>query len=632
MPKAIVPRPTSQTPVSILPSVEDLPDDLPLNENVQDDPDEVDPIDLDEAETQTPHHQPPKPVVTPQRLRTRAKAAQWQSGRAYDFKKEGSPLQVRNRWFGLSSRPYLSAKARQEVAKGVENGRLLHLRPDELSRPSVYHVDFSEEEVKYLRDLGRSLYGRPSVKAGRSVYRDLRHLIKKAGGSIRTRILDAHREGYTHAQPPPSSLLKRSTEDVDNFLDDLLRKQHEWKRKLLYLERDESATQGDVARVNNMPSLLLAREIAGNRLGSTRRYQNFTTTFRSIQEDRLEPKVEWTNCAGDIMTFTWSRDTLRGTPTYSQFFCGTTTHSDSHNQQYNKPGNLLVGSTTKHTLKAVADHRIPRPLITHGDNALESMRESQDPWLYTSVVSADYDPEVDYVFTSSFDNTVKVWGGLEHEIPCQTWRHDGRVNFVVTNKVKPLSKVATAADVPTKAVRVYYRDAGTSDTLESVIYKYDEFSCKRVHGEDYVPSDKWAYFPSAVRWGIDPSVNHCLLVGYSPRSLSGDEYDIPADKQNTGELCLWDTNTNTEIKVNSVATANVFEVAWHPHRPSFAVATSASQTSEKIEKHVRTQIRIFELNDAGQYGVIKTLDCPAIDINELLIRFETPSSSNTMFK
>ncbi|KAI1781060.1 WD40 repeat-like protein [Hypoxylon cercidicola] len=633
LPKPI-PEPKSQPLTFILPSIEDSPNALLLDEEGENDTEEDEDMfgDVDDAEEveevelqrpQTPPRDQPvqpkkRPIATPQQLHTRVKATQWQSGRAYQFKRKSTPLQVRSRWFGLSSRPYLPVKARQEVVAGVGTGRLLRLQPDNLSQPGVYHVDFSNEEVRYLRYLARSSCSRPPAKTTRSDLQDLRDIVTK-NDEVSIHLLDAHRRGYKHVRRPPSSLLKRSTDDIRNFLEDLRHDHVNIWPKSLYLERDDNA-RNDTARANVVPSMLFAREIASSRLGATRRYQNFTTALRSNREDYMEPKVEWTNCAGDIMTITWVSN--------EHFICGTTTHSDSHNQQYNKPGNFLFGDAKNHNLRAHADHRIPRPLVAHGDNALESMRESQDPWLYTSVVSSDYDPCLGLAFTASFDNTVKVWncGGwmalreTEYDDLRGIWRHGGHVNFVVANKGTPHSKIATAADVPVGAVRVYHPDLKKLGD-GTINYEYDEFSCKRVHGEEYVPSDKWAYFPSAVRWGLDPSVRHLLLIGYSPRTLNGDENEIPEDKRDTGELCLWDTNTNTEIKVNSAATANVFEVAWHPSRPSFAAATSAHQTLEKIEKHVRTQIRIFEeSNETGQYGVVKTLDCPAIDINELLIR------------
>ncbi|KAI0013310.1 hypothetical protein F4779DRAFT_625438 [Xylariaceae sp. FL0662B] len=569
-------RPQNSASV-VVPSIEDVSNEPPLDETDVDEQDHFD--HLEDSERVEPQYiqTPPtrtrpkrKPLITPQQLRTRVKATQWQSGRAYESKKEGSPVNIKNRWFSLSSRPYLTSFARQQVATGAQNGPLLALQPGELREPATFHVDFSDEEVKYICP---------------------REPVCKTYAIFSRRI-------YAGYQRPPLSLLKRSTSDISNFLDDLYYRQLAIEPTALFVSRDDWDARGDVSRASKVPSLLLAREITGNRLGATRRYQNFTTTFKSNREDFMEPKVEWTNCAGDIMTISWLSNT--------HFVCGTTTHSDSHNQQYNKPGNLLLGSTISHTLKAYPDHRIPRPIVSHGDNALEAMRESQDPWLFTSVVSSDYSRSNDVAFTSSFDNTVKVWKSRGEAMELvDTWPHDGRVNFVVASED---GMVATAADVPTKAVRVY-----------DFVTRTDS-SGSTFHGEDYVPSDKWAYFPAAIRWGLAPSVTHLLLIGYSPRSLCNDDNEIPEDKRDTGELCLWDTIRNTEVKVNSAATQNVFEVAWHPSRTSFAAATSASQTSEKIEEHVRTHIRIFELNETGQYGAVKTLDCPAIDINELAIR------------
>jgi hypothetical protein len=545
---------------------------------------------------------PKKALVTPQRLRARVKATQWQSGKAVEYGKSGDGRMKRSAWFGLNSRPYLPAGQREEI---LGRNRLLHLEEDDLRWPATIHVDFSESEIRYIQYVTRSLFG-SNTQVSRSPLDDVRHLLKKAKKQRRRHeILDAHKRGYTDFNPPPAAFMTRSVTDLDNFLSDVhSRNVRPGLAQIFTVARDDLDVQNDVTRTNRIPALLFTREIVGNRaFGSIRRYEDFTTAFKASREDALEPQVEWTNCAGDIAAISWVSNT--------QFICGTTTHSDSHNQQYNKPGNLLLGSC-QGTLRAFSDHRILRPIVAHGDNALESMVESQDPWLYSSVVSSDYDPQHNLAFTSSFDTTVKIWKMSEESMEAVgTWEHEGRVNFVLTSK-HPSGLVATAADVLQGAVRVYHIGHNQDNV--------DSYSCTKIHDEEYVPSEKWGYCPAAIRWGLAPGVQHLLLIGYSPRALSGDDHDIPDDKINTGELCIWDTLQKTQIKVNSVATQNVFEVVWHPSRNCFAAATTKAMSLEKVENDVKTQIRIFEPNEDGQYGAIKTLDCPAADINELIIR------------
>lgn len=596
------------------PEVEDEDEDENEDEDEYDYEDEADvkpepDIPIPQPRTRTPpSRRPPKArkrakaPVSPQQLRTRAKAAQWQSGKSYNL---ASEVPVHSS-FGLPIRPYQSALIRQQIVSGVGKA-FLPLNPTNF--PSqVFHVDFNDAEISYLHYLARKIYGRPASGSFRSTLRDLRNVLKKVP-SLRASLADLHDKGYLGYDPPPLSLKKRSSKDIKNLLSDLYAKNLNAIPNSLFIECNDAVAQVEASRANQIPSLLLSREITGNRLGAARTYRNFVTTVKSNREDYLEPQVEWTNCAGDIMTVSWLSN--------SAFICGTTTHSDSHNQQYNKPGNLLLGSTVTATLRAYPDHRIIRPVVSTGDNALDSMVASQDPWLFTSVVSSDYGPSCDLAFTSSFDKTVKVWkpqGGSMTVLG--SWEHGGRVNFVVTSK-NGTATVATAADVPTEAVRVYHLDRSNISGS-----RYDSYSCTRVHDEDYVPSEKWAYYPAAIRWGLAPAVNHLLLIGYSPRSPTGEDHEIPEDKLNTGELCLWDTVTKTQVRVNSAKTQNVFEVAWHPSRASFAAATSASRVLEKTDQVPRTQVRIFEFNiESGQYGTIKTLDCTAIDINELAIMY-----------
>ncbi|KAH6670762.1 hypothetical protein B0J14DRAFT_545349 [Halenospora varia] len=328
-------------------------------------------------------------------------------------------------------------------------------------------------------------------------------------------------------------------------------------------------------------------------------------------EDSMTRQTEWMDCCGDISTFAWTGE--------NAFICGAIAHSDYHNMQYNKPGNLLLGSLVLDTLRSYPEHKIIRPVIGSGENAenaLEAMRRTQDPWLYTSVVSTSHSKINGYTFTASFDNTVKVWTVSDNGESMKlqgTWNHDNKVNFAITSCHH--NRIATAADVINDAIRVYNLNEADIENSEYDIYNGERAMKQALEGPK---EDTWAYFPATIQWGRAKCVSNLLLVGYSPRSISGDDVDIPDDEKNTGELCLWDVETKERIML--VGTKhNVFEVMWHPTEPAFLAATSTYGL--KVPKGIKTQIRIFSQNlVTGVYSTVRILDCSATDINELTFR------------
>lgn len=478
------------------------------------------------------------------------------------------------------------------------------LGPASLVDPATFHIDFAIEEINQLRNLARRTLKLSRTKGNKDAKKDLGKVLRK-NPRFAPAILDIfEREGQ---------LAGRTRDDVGNFFQDLINQKTTSQPAMLSIRRDDTDQRGDLVRSSRVHSLLLAREVCGQRLGATRSQRNFYNEFRACREDELEKKAEWTGCAGDIFTITWVSN--------DGFLCGTTEHSDAHNQQYNKPGNLVLGSCPDITLRAYPEHRIVRPVVEKGENSTEAMRQSQDPWLYSSVVSSDYDEVYDRAYTCSFDRTVKIWkvqqSGSSMSLLGE-WKHDGNVNFVAASKHES-GMVATAADVAADAVRIYNVDGTSISTTP-----FRSYSCSRVTDErgNLVSTEKWAYFPATMQWGLSPNARHLLLVGYSPRSRTGDDNDIPELRRDSGELCLWDGITGERWRVTSATTQNVFEVLWHPSQDCFIAATSPLGLD--LEPSVRTQIRIFRPADQDEFGVkayspIKTLDCTAIDINELTI-------------
>lgn len=328
-----------------------------------------------------------------------------------------------------------------------------------------------------------------------------------------------------------------------------------------------------------------------------------------MREDGLDLVAEYTGCSGDLDTFAWVSN--------DAFVCGATSHSDTFNQQYNKPGNLLLCSTADGTLMAYPDHRTERPLIKKGENSSEAMRRSQSPWIYHSVVASDYDPVLKLAYTASYDKTVKVWrvNDDEHHMEClATWEHHGIVNFVQCAK-DGSGRVATASNCVDKpAVRIY-----TVNPDNVALAPDQELSCQR---RDHLAEDgsQWAYYPATMQWGKGPLAQHLLAVGYSPRADSGHDSDIPEDKEHTGEIILWDAVEGTRIDISNATTANVFEIVWHPTLPRFACATTRCGKSH-YKPGTRTQVHMFKKDldpsRPNSYFSSISLDCPACDINEL---------------
>ena len=538
--------------------------------------------------------------TSPANYRSRAKVAAWKSSRdGHDVTRQSASA-----YFSLERRPYLEARKQQELLKG--SGRLSRIGPNDLDKPHIFHVDFTLEEARKLQLAARRVLG--SDKKHDGPVKDLAKLLKR----LKSEEDIAHLAKQLRTE-------YRSPADIEGFLRDVFQKKarvHE--PRILSIEKDVFDRRGEALRDSRLSSLLMAREVTGNRFRTTQ-MRHLTNEFRKSLEDGLELRSEFTNCAGDISAVSWVSN--------SAYVAGTTVHMDSHNQQYNKPGNLLLGSVapalTK--LKSYPDHRIPRPIIEKGENSTDDMRESQDPWLYTSVVSSDYDPIHDRSYTSGFDRSAKVWRVDKSGSSMQcvgTWMHEGFVNFVQASQLEhPTGLVATAADVPAVAVRIYTVDP--EDTSGS---SYTSFSATKVPDADGSFSNKWAYFPSTMKWGVEESVRHLLLVGFSPRSLTDDENDIPEDRLNTGELCLWDGITGQAVRIPGANTQNVFEVLWHPYRPEFIAATSPAGD---FDAGIRTQVRIFArdktLDQDVQFKFVKSFDCTALDINELTIMPNSPA-------
>ncbi|RFU32701.1 hypothetical protein B7463_g3680, partial [Scytalidium lignicola] len=512
-------------------------------------------------------------------------------------------------------RPYIKADDRELIRRGLEairsksTSEILSAKERQLLESTTVHVDLSLEEIDFLCRVLTSELGNKGPECDNSGHRII-YLMQGQAQNIH-KLVCAIREALIEpSQDVGSRLLQyRDPASIQAILEDVSEGLVSLQNRILRIapiQDSSSKSEGP-----SISSLLRQREVFGNSsIRLSRGQRSFNSTISVCFEDSLIHRSEWTDCCGDISTVTWiNQDT---------FVCGAIAHSDFHNMQYNKPGNLLIGNTCIDTLRSVADHRIVRPVVSSSDNmenSLTSMRHTQDYWLYTSVVSTAHNNISGYTFTASFDETVKVWKVCERDTSMKlqgTWEHDGKVNFVVTSERHSL--VATASDVSNNAIRVYHLDA--NDVSKSA---YNTYTGDKAYeqAQELQRRDKWAYYPATIQWGRSDSVTHLLVVGYSPRSVTGNDLDIPDDKKNTGELCIWNARTGERVSLHAARAQNVFEVIWHPTQPVFLAATSPAGP---CELETKTQVRMFAQNEVGAFLQIKALDCPAIDINELTIR------------
>lgn len=529
-------------------------------------------------------------------------------------------IRLRLAAMGLDTpRPFLRRICREDIARGFNmlgrmnrsHGGFSDTYKTLLERMTL-HVDFCHDELMYIAQMISADEDMHSILPNNCKGRILRRLFGKPEDipDIKATLLSSFKSDNVGCK----LIRSRGDAAIQAFLEDaadglICDNANTTRLQFRYPTRQKTFKSPESINL-----ILLGRSIGGNtRRAAGRNHNSLQNRFVMSLEDTLSYRSQWSDCSGDLATFAWTPD--------NGLVCGALAHLDEHNMQYNKPGNLLIGSALSQELNSLPEHRVPRPVVHKGENALQSMRRTQEPFLYCSVTSIAYSHDSKTVFTGGFDSTVKIWNVDTQKSPkmdlCGTWQHEGHVNFVVSSQHHSL--IATASDVGQNAVRVYRL---ATDNLSCS--PFDTYSGERA---DELASARrnsnvnWAYHPATMQWGKSATVSHLLLVGFSPRSYDCQDTDIPEDKVNTGELCLWDTRTGTRVVISTARTQNVFEVIWHPTQPIFVAATSPTGD---FEDHVRTQLRLFGQTPGGSFSHLKTLDCRALDINEITLR---PNSS-----
>ncbi|KAI9041711.1 WD repeat protein [Aspergillus affinis] len=299
---------------------------------------------------------------------------------------------------------------------------------------------------------------------------------------------------------------------------------------------------------------------------------------RKINSDvasNFRPFKKWKGASNDVVAMAWSPDGTR-------FAAGATAQCDEHNMEYNRRNNLLLGDLTRNCLEEIPDHCIPRP--AGGAN-----RAVTDTRLFMSVTAVQWFQ--DFLFTGSYDNTVKLWDLAGGKASCyKTLRHDSKVLVMARSTFEP-NVLATG-------------------THEIGLWNVKESTYTSLELPQNVSKKGIELVPTSLAWGTVPSTKNILLAG-----LAESDDGIPQN----GHLAAWRVEEGRASPLPSFSpnSQNIFDIKWHPTSEAFVTGSSTAQRNiGSVVRHyepLKTRMGIYEF------------DCPALDINEVTF---CPTNSN----
>ncbi|KAJ9288243.1 hypothetical protein DTO280E4_6042 [Paecilomyces variotii] len=323
---------------------------------------------------------------------------------------------------------------------------------------------------------------------------------------------------------------------------------------------------------DKMSTLLHSREIGGR---VNHRIQSRTSLdFTHVKS--------WKGASNDVIVLAWSEDGTR-------FAVGAAAQCDEHNMQYNRGNNLILGDLVSNSLKALPDHRIPRPLPASA--ASQHVYNTVDPHLYMSVTAVQW--YGDTLFTASYDNTVKLWDVSSHAAArcVKTLHHNSKVQVMARSNFSP-NLLATGA----QAFGVWNIESRTYMPLDVVRRN---------------PTKNLELIPSSLAWGTSEASKHFLVGGMSGRDTEN------GDTSREGHMAVWRVNEASISSDQLLPNAqNVFDVTWHPRLPLFATGSAAPLLrSATTAKDTRSVVRVYDPLQGKRCAV--EFDCPALDINDV---------------
>ena len=450
---------------------------------------------------------------------------------------------------------------------------------------SLLHVDFGPTELKHVQRVIFRVLNTSSSYQHSTRRRQLRNLLKNVSDPMRLRLADALQR----------TLPNRDSHSIDAFLEDARAGTIADDPQILRLcaARPEKATSS--IHTASTSSMLRHREFGTH---SRRGWQTATTALsyqtRNKVMDTLGPSLSWIGASSDIHTVAWSPDGER-------YAAGAVAVTDSDSMQYNRPNNLLFGNVLDPSIHELAEHSTERERTESGANSSHAMFVSQDRDLYSTVTSVAFAPSGRLMYSAGYDESLCVWE--LGEVPSQPrlaakLRHKGKVEMMDVNSHCE-GLLATAAQrssgASIKIVKLNEEDPSQFDKLN-------------FHSEKASSRADLHILPQALRF--EPRYGAHLLAGFGANVRNDNGFDL------TGDLCLWDIETQDQIAING-SNRNVFDVAFNPNRrymPQFAAGCVANGN---VNRGTRSVIRLYEPG-LPKYTCPLEIECRALDMNDVV--------------
>ncbi|KAF2016414.1 WD40 repeat-like protein [Aaosphaeria arxii CBS 175.79] len=497
-----------------------------------------------------------------------------------DFDQEDATLVV-----SKQKLDYLTASERSLIRRG---SRLAEwdVRSGRAWQGVIVHVDFSQEEMQIVEDVLVWVSRTPSERSSTSRRKRVQHIAQ--------RLTEAKRMRASHELS--NVLPLRTGKSIDAFLEDAA--SGKLRRGTPHIQRIGAvrpSRQHSSRPRTSAPSFLRERELG---LQSQRGWKSasraLTYQSRNTIYDTMGPARCYTGASGDVHAAAWS-------PDGESFVAGAVCVTDPHSRQYNRPNNLLYGDLQTNTIHELAKHHVEREQTSEGPNSTHAMHVSQDKRLFTTVTSALFTPDGQYMVSAGYDRQARVWmlaGSGEQPIFERGLSHKAEVDLMVINRDPQNTLLATASKRDDKSIKVIHDFTGDNARPFAETYSSRKGSER--------PDLK--LLPTALEF--EPNYGHLLLAGYGA-NVNEDRSD------SSGDICMWDVEMKVPIGVYG-ASRNVFDVAFNPiavSQPHFAVGCVASGN---VNRGTRSLVRLYDGRGADKYSLNMELECPALDMNYIM--------------